>query len=72
MPDQRKNRDHAPPLAGGGPSIVGVTGAMRARDVSRVRPKDAALAERRLVVKRTPPPDPPPADPPPIDPPRTS
>ena len=56
MPAQRKGREGGPPLAGGGPSIVGVSGAMRARDVSRVRAKDLASAERRLVIKRTPPP----------------
>lgn len=61
MPDQRKPREprSGPPLVGGGPSIVGVSGAMRARDVSRVRAKDAAAAERRLVIKRSPPPEPP-------------
>ncbi|HEU0130526.1 MAG TPA: hypothetical protein VFQ85_05995 [Mycobacteriales bacterium] len=42
-------------LAGGGPSIVGVVGAMRARDVSRIRPADEARAERTVVVRRRPP-----------------
>ena len=57
MPDKRKPREGGgQPLAGGGPSIVGVSGAMRARDVSRVRPQDAAAAEKRLVVKRNDPP----------------
>jgi hypothetical protein len=48
-------------LTGGGPSIVGVSGAMRARDVSRVRPKDEEAAERGVVIRRRPPdpPDPP-------------
>ena len=45
-------------LTGGGPSIVGVSGAMRARDVSRPRPGDAARAEKTVVIKRRPP-DPP-------------
>jgi hypothetical protein len=39
-------------LTGGGPSIVGVSGGMRARDVSRPRPKDLARAEKTVVVKR--------------------
>ena len=44
----------------GGPSIVGVSGAMRARDVSRVRPEDDEAAAKRLVIRRRPPdPEPP-------------
>jgi hypothetical protein len=39
-------------LTGGGPSIVGVVGAMRARDVSRPRPADEERAAKTLVVKR--------------------
>jgi hypothetical protein len=39
-------------LTGGGPSIVGVSGAMRARDVSRPRAKDAERAERSVVIRR--------------------
>lgn len=42
-------------LTGGGPSIVGVSGAMRARDVSRVKPEHEAAAERSVVVRRRPP-----------------
>lgn len=45
-------------LTGGGPSIVGVTGAMRARDVSRIKPEHEAAAEKNVVVRRRPP-DPP-------------
>jgi len=43
-------------LTGGGPSIVGVSGAMRARDVSRMRPSDAAKAEKSVVIRRIDPP----------------
>ena len=39
-------------LTGGGPSIVGVTGSMRARDVSKPRPSDAAKAEKTVVIRR--------------------
>lgn len=39
-------------LTGGGPSIVGVSGGMRARDVSRIRPKDLARAEKTVVIRR--------------------
>ncbi len=39
-------------LSGGGPSIVGVTGAMRARDAARPRPEDERRAERSVVVRR--------------------
>jgi hypothetical protein len=61
MGEQRKGkprepRNSGPPLTGGGPSIVGVSGAMRARDVSRIRAQDATAAEKRLVIKRNPPP----------------
>jgi hypothetical protein len=63
MGEQRRARGPRPgterggiaALAGGGPSIVGTVGAMRARDVSRPRPADEAAAERDLVVKRRPP-----------------
>ena len=56
MPEQRKARDRGnPALGGGGPSIVGTSGAMRARDVSRVRPDDDAAAAKRLVIRRRPP-----------------
>src|SRR4051812_39554256 len=33
-------------LVGSGPSRVGVSGSMRARDVSRPRPEDVSTAER--------------------------
>ena len=53
-------RDSGGLTGGGGPSIVGVSGAMRARDVSRIRPEDEERAERTVVIKRRPPdPDPP-------------
>ncbi len=42
-------------LTGSGPSIVGVSGAMRARDVSRIRPADEARAEKTVVIRRRPP-----------------
>jgi hypothetical protein len=41
-------------LVGAGPSMVGVTGAMRARDVSRPTDDDVARAERTVVVRRRP------------------
>jgi hypothetical protein len=41
-------------LTGGGPSIVGVGGAMRARDVSRPRPADEVRAAKTLVIRRRP------------------
>lgn len=56
MAERKGRRDSG--LTGGGPSIVGVSGAMRARDVSRIRPKDEATAEKTLVIRRRPP-DPP-------------
>jgi hypothetical protein len=46
-------------LTGGGPSIVGAGGAMRARDVSRPRAADDERAERTVVIRRRePPPEP--------------
>jgi len=39
-------------LVGGGPSIVGPVGAMRARDVSRPTAEDFARAEKTVVVRR--------------------
>ncbi|MEO6715007.1 MAG: hypothetical protein ABIM89_16490 [Mycobacteriales bacterium] len=42
-------------LVGGGPSLVGPIGAMRARDVSRPREADYARAEKTVVVRRRPP-----------------
>ncbi len=38
-----------------GSSIVGVTGAMRARDAAKPRPEDEAAAAQRLVIRRRPP-----------------
>ena len=45
-------------LTGGGPSVLGVEGSMRARDVSRPTVRDYADAERLVQVSyrpRTPP-----------------
>ena len=39
-------------LAGAAPSQVGVSGAMRARDLNRPTPEDLATAERDLVIIR--------------------
>ncbi len=39
-------------LVGAGPSVVGVSGAMRARDVSRPRPEQVADADANLVIRR--------------------
>jgi hypothetical protein len=39
-------------LVGAGPSQVGVSGAMRARDAARPRPEDLAAAENDLVIVR--------------------
>jgi hypothetical protein len=39
-------------LVGNSPSQVGVSGALRARDVARPRPEDVAAAERDIVVIR--------------------
>ena len=58
MTEQRKGRPHggnSGGLTGGGPSIVGVSGATRARDVSRIRDEDAEAAEKTLVIRRRPP-----------------
>jgi hypothetical protein len=56
-------------LVAAGPSQVGVTGAMRARDAARPRPEDLEAAERDLIIVRryyVPPDGPPtPAAPPP-------
>jgi hypothetical protein len=41
-------------LVGSGPSIVGVSGAMRARDVSPVSAEQLEEASRRVVVRRRP------------------
>lgn len=41
-------------LTGGGPSQVGVSGAMRARDVSRPSHDDVTAAERLVQVSRRP------------------
>lgn len=55
MGEQRKDRGHDRGHDRGGPSIVGVSGAMRARDVSRPRPEHEAAAAQRLVIRRRPP-----------------
>jgi hypothetical protein len=39
-------------IVGAGPSMVGVVGAMRARDVSRPTDDDLERAERTVVVRR--------------------
>lgn len=49
MAQQREHRGTGGGLAGGGPSIVGVSGAMRARDVSRIRPEDEEKAARKPI-----------------------
>ena len=58
MAERRKGapkRDNAlSGLSGGGPSIVGGSGATRARDVSRPRPEDDARAEKSVVIRRGP------------------
>lgn len=41
-------------LGGGGPSIVGVSGSMRARDVSKPTAEDAEAAEKQVVIRRAP------------------
>jgi hypothetical protein len=60
MGEQRKGKrgeqPKGPALAGGGPSIVGVSGGMRARDVSRAKPEHDAIAAKRLVIRHSPPP----------------
>ena len=38
-------------LVGAGNSRVGISGAMRARDVSRLRPEDLAEAEREVRIR---------------------
>jgi hypothetical protein len=42
-------------LVSSGPSLVGVSGAMRARDVSRPTDDDVLAAERLVQVSRRPP-----------------
>ena len=63
MAEQRKGKGGgaAHGLVGGGPSNVGVSGAMRARDVSRPRPADEAAAAKKPIRRR--PPDPPSGEP---------
>jgi hypothetical protein len=41
-------------LVGAGPSIVGVSGSMRARDISRPTPEQIEQALDRLVIRRRP------------------
>ncbi len=43
-------------LVGAGPSQVGISGAMRARDVSRPSATEVADAERNVVLRRQSPP----------------
>jgi hypothetical protein len=45
------NRDPLSNLIGGGGSKVGISGAMRARDVAQPSAEDLAAAERELVIK---------------------
>ncbi len=63
MPNQgrRGDGDLAASLTGGGPSQVGVSGALRARDVSRPTEEEVAAAERIVQVSRRPRPRPAPA-----------
>jgi hypothetical protein len=51
---QRGEEGAAAALTGGGPSQLGVDGSMRARDVSRPRPKDVAAAEKLVQVSYRP------------------
>lgn len=39
-------------LVGAGPSQVGISGALRARDAARPRPEDIEAAERDLIIVR--------------------
>lgn len=41
-------------LTGGGPSLVGPVGAMRARDVSKPTDADHEKAAKRVVIRRVP------------------
>ena len=47
---ERAEERAAANLTGGGPSLLGVDGAMRAREVSRPTPADDAVAERLVQV----------------------
>jgi hypothetical protein len=49
---QRNNERMLRELVGGGASQVGVSGALRARDVNRPTEEDLAEAERNLVIVR--------------------
>ena len=52
---ERGGDDHAgAALTGGGPSLLGVSGSMRARDVSRPRPVDVEKAEKLVQVSYRP------------------
>lgn len=46
---------HVAALSGGGPSQLGISGSMRARDVSRPDAQDVADAERLVQVSYRPP-----------------
>jgi hypothetical protein len=59
-PERTSSPRHTPPpwssgglagLVGAGPSRVGVSGAMRARDVARPHQKDLSAAERDLEIR---------------------
>lgn len=51
----RERPDNLGVLTGGGPSQVGISGALRARDVSRPTEEQLAEAERLVQVSRRPP-----------------
>ncbi|MDX6224054.1 MAG: hypothetical protein QOE64_430 [Frankiales bacterium] len=50
-PQSRPDESALRGLVGSGPSQLGVSGAMRVRDVLRLTPEDIELAESRVVVK---------------------
>ncbi|HVF18722.1 MAG TPA: hypothetical protein VNA14_00575 [Mycobacteriales bacterium] len=51
----RSDRSGVGGLVGAGPSMVGVSGSMRARDVSRPGDEHDEAAERDVVIRRRPP-----------------
>ncbi|HVE98168.1 MAG TPA: hypothetical protein VNA12_03220 [Mycobacteriales bacterium] len=51
-PRPTRERSGVGGLVGSGPSIVGVSGAMRARDVSRPGDAHDAAAEHDVVIRR--------------------